>query len=132
MTDDIDILVLPDDVQTAVNQLHLQQIAPLRTGGSSGLTPEGLRIDTVSPPNQPWLGAAISQAVNTPHGRMIGAPFLVITKLWDSRGSQDETDVLGVLKRMSDADLEATRALVRVHLPNDVDDLESLIAMRNY
>ena len=63
---------------------------------------------------------------------MVAAPFLVVTKLWDSRGSQDETDVLGVLKRMTDADLDVTRRLVRQYLPNDVDDLESLIAMRNY
>ncbi len=63
---------------------------------------------------------------------MISAPYLVITKLWDSRGSQDETDVLGVLKKMTDADLNVTRELIKRYLPNDADDLETLIAMRNY
>jgi hypothetical protein len=132
MTDDIDVLVFSHDVQTAVTQLQLQQVSSLRTGDCSGVTPDGLRIDLVSPPNQPWIGAAISQAVTTPHGPMISAPYLVITKLWDSRGSQDETDVLGVLKKMTDADLNVTRELIKLYLPNDADDLETLIAMRNY
>jgi hypothetical protein len=132
MTDDVDVLVWPQDVETAVAQLRLEQVSPLRTGGCSGLSPEGVRIDLVAPPNLPWIGAAISQAIQTPHGPMVSAPFLVITKLWDSRGSQDETDILGVLKRMTDVDLDATRQLVSQYLPNDADDLESLIAMRNY
>lgn len=131
MTDVIDILVSPDDAPAAVTQLQLQQVSPLRTGGYGGTTPEGIRIDVVSP-NQRWVEAAISQAVQTSHGPMVSAPFLVITKLWDSRGSQDETDVLGVLKKMADVDLNVTRRFVRQYLPNDADDLESLIAMRNY
>jgi hypothetical protein len=131
MTDDIDILVSPQDAQTAITQLDLRQVSPLRTGGYSGTTPDGMCIDVVAP-DQRWVAPAIAQAVRTPHGPMVVAPFLVLTKLWDSRGSQDETDVLGVLKRMTDADLDVTRRLVRQYLPNDVDDLESLIAMRNY
>ena len=131
MTDDIDILVSPQDAQTAVSQLSLQQVSSLRTGGYSGVTPEGVRIDVVTP-NQPWVASAVSQAVRTSYGPMVSAPFLVISKLWDSRGSQDETDVLGVLKGMTDADLNATRQLVKQYLPDDVDDLESLIAMRHY
>ena len=63
---------------------------------------------------------------------MVAAPFLVVTKLWDSSGSQDETDVLGVLRRMTDEELDVTRRLVRQYLPDDADDLESLIAMRDY
>ena len=47
------------------------------------------------------------------------------------RGTRVEV-MLGVLKRMPDTDLDATRRLARQYLPNDVDDLESLIAMRNY
>ena len=131
MTDDVDVLVSPQDAQTAMTQLGLRQVSPLRTGGYSGTTPGGMRIDVVAP-DQRWVTPAIAQAVQTSYGPMVGAPFLVITKLWDSRGSQDETDVLGVLKRMTDADLDATRQLVREYLPDDVDDLESLIAMRNY
>jgi hypothetical protein len=106
-------------------------VSPLRTGGYGGVTPDGMRIDVVAP-DQRWVAPAIAQAVRTPHGPMVGAPFLVVTKLWDSRGSQDETDVLGVLGRMTDAELDVTRRLVREYLPNDVDDLESLIAVRNY
>jgi hypothetical protein len=131
MTDDIDILVSTQDAQTAIGQLALQQVSPLRTGGYSGLTPDGMRIDVVAP-NQQWVAPAVAQPIRTPHGPMVSAPFLVITKLWDSRGSQDETDVLGVLKRMTDADLNVTRQLVSQYLPNDVDDLEVLISMRNY
>ena len=131
MTDDIQVLAAPQNAQSAVAQLHLQQVSPLRTGVYSGVTPDGMRIDVVAP-NQAWVDSAISQPIRTPYGPMVSSPFLVITKLWDSRGSQDETDVLGVLKRMTDADLNLTRQLVKQYPPNDVDDLESLIDMRNY
>lgn len=131
MTDDVDVLVAPENLQNAINQLQLQQVPPLRTGGYSGVTPAGLRIDIVSP-NQPWVTPAIANTVTTAYGPMVSGPYLVISKLWDSRGSQDETDVLGVLGRMSDADLNAARQLIARFLPNDVDDLESLIAMRDY
>ena len=50
---------------------------------------EGLRIDVVAP-IQPWVKAAIAKAEATAYGPMVSAPFLVITKLWDSRGSHDE------------------------------------------
>jgi len=131
MTDAIDILVSSQDAQTAVAQLALQQGSPLRTGGYSGITPDGIRIDVVAP-NQRWVAPAVAQVVRTAHGPMVSAPFLVITKLCDSRGSQDELDALGVLKTMTDADLNVTRQLARQYLPNDVDDLESLISLRNY
>lgn len=90
-----------------------------------------MRIDLVSP-NQPWVELAIANAIATAHGPMVSSPYLVISKLWDSRGSHDETDVLGVLGRMRDDELNATRQLVAQFLPNDVDDLESLISMRHY
>lgn len=131
MTDDVDVLVAPENLQNAIRQLQLQQVAPFRTGGYTGITPAGLRIDLVSP-NQPWVESAIANPISTPHGPMVSGPNLVISKLWDSRGSQDETDVLGVLGRMGDAELNATRQLVARFLPNDVDDLESLITMRHY
>lgn len=131
MTDDIDILVAPENLQDAARQLQLQQISPLRRGGSTGTTPAGVRIDVVCP-NQPWVEPAIAHAISTEHGPMVSGPYLVISKLWDSRGSQDETDVLGVLGRMRDDELNATRQLVARFLPNDVDDLESLISMRDY
>lgn len=96
MTDDIDILVAPENLQSAVGQLQLQQVSPLKTGGYTGITAAGLRIDVVSP-NQSWVRPAIADAVVTAHGPMVSGPYLVVSKLWDSRGSQDETDVLGVL-----------------------------------
>ena len=131
MTDDIDILVSAADAQNAVAQLQLRQVSPLRTGGYSGLNPSGVRIDVVAP-NQTWVQPALANPVPTTHGPMVSGPFLVVSKLWDSRGSQDEVDVLGVLARMTDDSLNVTRELVRQYLPNDVDDLESLIAMRHY
>jgi hypothetical protein len=131
LTDDIDILVSAEDVQSAVTQLSLQRVSPLRTGGYGGVTPDGVRIDVVAP-DQRWVTLAVSQAIRTSYGPMVSAPFLVITKLWDSRGAQDETDVLGVLNKMTDVDLNVVRQLVRQHLPNDVDDLETLISIRSY
>ncbi|HJT31009.1 MAG TPA: hypothetical protein VJ783_03000 [Pirellulales bacterium] len=131
MTDHIDLLVAPEDLQNAFTQLQLEQVSPLRKGGYTGTTPTGVRIDLVSP-NQPWVAPAIANSISTAHGPMVSSPYLVISKLWDSRGSQDETDVLGVLGRMGDDELNATRQLVAQFLPNDVDDLKSLISMRHY
>lgn len=131
MTDDVGVLVTPENVQNAIRQFQLQQVSSLRTGGYSGMTPTGLRIDIISP-DQPWVVPAIANPISTDYGLMVSGPYLVISKLWDSRGSQDETDVLGVLGKMSDADFNATRQLVARFLPNDVADLESLIAMRHY
>jgi hypothetical protein len=101
-----------------------------RSGPSWGR--QSVLEEDVVAPKQRWLAPAIAQAVRTSHGPMISAPFLVIAKLWDARGSQDETDVLGVLSRMTDSDLNATRQLVRQYLPDDFDDLESLISIRNF
>lgn len=131
MTDDIDVLVAPENVQNVIRQLQLQTMSPFRAGGCSGTAPTGLRIDIVSP-NQLWVAPAIANAISTAHGPMISSPYLVLSKLCGSRGSQDETDVLGVLGRMGDADLNTIRQLVARFLPNDMDDLESLIAMRQY
>lgn len=73
MTDDIDILVAAENSQNAAQQLQLQQVCPFRTGGCSGTTPAGVRIDVVSP-NQPWVEPAIVNAISTEHGPMVSGP----------------------------------------------------------
>ena len=81
--------------------------------------------------------AVVKELGNAKTGILVQAYSLTSTPIAKAlleahkRGTRVEV-MLGVLKRMPDTDLDATRRLARQYLPNDVDDLESLIAMRNY
>lgn len=130
-TSDVDVLTRPDDAYAAATALGLQHTSPLSLGGVAGTLPSGQEIDIVAP-NQPWVDAAIQSGVNTPYGRMVAAPYLVLMKLWASRGAQDDTDMLHVLKKMTPEQLKQTKQIIKRYLPNEVEDLDSLISMRQY
>jgi hypothetical protein len=126
-TEDIDILVRPEDVGRIVAALGGTGPQPLAIGGVS-LKVKSVTVDVVAPSGR-WVGPAIDAAETTPHGRVISKPFLVLSKLWAMRGEQDDTDVLYVLKKMSPRERKATRALVSRYLPADADDLDSMLAL---
>lgn len=130
-TSDVDILVSPTHAKTVAERMALSDISTLTIGGLSGTAPNGTPVDLVSL-NEPWADEAIATAVNTPHGKVVAKPYLVLMKLWASRGAQDDTDMLYTLKGMSDQEVQQVRDLVKKHLPNEVEDLESMISMREY
>lgn len=128
LTSDIDILINPSNVSNAVKRLNGTNVKPLHIGGVT-FNSHGIDVDLIAP-NKPWLSTAISSANETQYGRIVSKPFLVLTKLWSSRGEQDDTDIIGVIRNMSEEEIIQTRKLIKKHLPNDVDDLEQFINMK--
>ncbi len=126
-TEDIDILARAEDVRPIVTALGGVRPRPRAIGGVS-IKVKGVPVDIVAP-QQPWVGPAIDSAQRTRYGTVISAPFLVLTKMWAMRGEQDDTDVLYVLRRMSPRDRRRTRALVSRYLPNEIGDLDSMLAL---
>lgn len=130
-TQDIDVLTTPENVEKITQRLNFVETKPITLGGVSGRLANGSEIDILSP-GKSWVGQAIKNAVSTPQGKVISPPFLVLMKLWASRGVQDDADMLHVLKKMTYEQLELTQQLIQKYLPNEVEDLEQLIMMKDY
>ena len=126
-TEDIDLLVRPEDAGRITEMLGGVRSKPLSIGGFS-IRVNGVPVDVIAP-RQPWVNPAIEAVKQTRYGKVISKPFLVLTKLWATRGEQDDTDILYVLRAMNSQEKQQTRTLVFRFLPNDVDDLESMLAL---
>jgi hypothetical protein len=126
-TEDIDLLARSEDVNRIARMLGGTQSKPLAIGGIS-IKVRGVPVDIVAP-KQPWVDPAIDAAERTRYGKVISKPFLVLTKLWAGRGEQDDTDILYVLRAMNAREKEQTRTLILHFLPNEADDLESMLAL---
>lgn len=131
MTEDIDILTLPEYVDEIVDTLGIEVESPLTVGGVAGRTIGGVEIDVVAPEDQEWLSGALKSAQDTPHGRVVSKPYLVLTKMWASRGAQDDTDMIKVLSNMSDSEKEMAATLVREYFPSMSDDIDQMIEIAN-
>ena len=68
----------------------------------------------------------------TAMGKVVSAPYLILMKLWASRGGKEDVDMLQVLKKMNSEDVSKTKLLIKKYLPNEFEDLESLINMAPY
>lgn len=126
-TEDVDILARASDVERISSVLGGIQPRPLAIGGLA-IRVRGIPVDLVAP-RQPWVDAAIASAKQTRYGKVISKPFLVLTKLWAGRGEQDDTDILYVLRAMKAREKEQTRTLILHYLPNEAEDLESMLAL---
>ena len=126
-TEDIDLLARPDDVGRITEMLEGIRLRPLAIGGVS-IKVKGVPVDVIAP-RQPWVGPALEAAQKTRYGKVISKPFLVLTKLWAGRGEQDDTDILYVLRAMNSREKEQTRTLIMHFLPNEAEDLESMLAL---
>ena len=128
LTSDVDVLIDPSHVDAAIEQLDGTIIKPLSIGGMA-INSNGIDVDLVAP-HKAWLSSAIAGANATKYGYIISKPYLVLTKLWSSRGEQDDTDVIGVIRNMNDEEITQTRKLIGRYLSNEVDDLEQFIKMK--
>jgi len=126
-TEDIDLLARPEDVSRITKMLGGIRSRPLAIGGVS-IKVKGVPVDIVAP-RQPWVDPALEAAKKTRYGKVISKPFLVLTKLWAARGEQDDTDILYVLRAMSSQEKQQTCTLIMRFLPNEADDLESMLAL---
>lgn len=126
MTEDIDILTLPEYVDDIVDVLGIEVESPLTVGGVAGKTIGGLEIDVIAP-DQKWVKGALAMAVDTPHGRVVSKPYLVLSKIWASRGAQDDTDIVKIIQNMDWSEKDATKMLVREYFLSMSDDIDQMI-----
>jgi len=133
-TSDIDVLVAPSDLEAAVQALEAKggkRGSPLTIGGITMVMPGEEEIDLVSP-GEAWVQDAIAGAVSTPHGRVASRPWIVLMKMWASRGLQEDTDMLYMIKAMSPAERRETKRLFRQWLPSDQEDLAQMLDLARY
>jgi hypothetical protein len=130
-TADVDVLVHIGDAEQAHAELR-QAGAVLRgdlsIGGSSWVLPDGTDLDVVES-QEPWVRAALEHSRPGPDGQpYVDLPYLVVMKLTASR-AQDLADVSRMVALADDRTLGRVRAAVRQHMPDAVQDLESLIKL---
>jgi len=133
-TSDIDVLVSPSDLEDAVQALESQggeRGAVLSIGGVTVRMPSGEDVDIVSP-GEPWVQDAVSGAASTPHGMVATRPWIVLMKMWASRGLQEDTDMVYMIKAMSPEERRETRRMFRRWLPSDIEDLDQMIGLAKY
>ena len=132
-TRDLDVVVLTQDLSEVKRRFERAGFsfkAPLAIGGSSWETPDGIPIDVIEGREEWWPDALSEAAANRDSG---GAPvlslrYLVLMKVKSGR-IQDSADVGRMIAGASAEQLDATRALVRRHAPDFLDDLGSMLAL---
>jgi hypothetical protein len=129
MTKDLDIVVHQRDGEAVIKRLEQAGYSinsRLAIPGYLLLSPDGTELDVVFG-NNPWLKEALDDLAHDPAGYpVIKLPYLVLMKMAAQR-AQDWADVSRMLGWASDADLDEVRAVVKQYMPEDLEDLESLI-----
>lgn len=133
-TKDVDILVSAADAPsvedtlrragaTLVGPLNINN--PLEIEGNSWRLLDGTDLDVLRSA-QPWVEEVLAQPNRDPAGLpVISLPYLVLMKLASGRGV-DMGDLSRMLGGADDKALAEVRRVVRKHLPDAVDDVESL------
>lgn len=129
MTKDLDIIVHQKFGETAVKRLEqagYRIVSQLSIPGCLMLSPEGTELDVLFG-NYAWLDEALSHTANDPAGYpIVRLPYLILLKM-EAQRAQDWADVSRMLGWASEADLDEVRAVVKRYMPQDLEDLESLI-----
>jgi len=131
MTDDLDVLVAAADAETLYEELMhggAMKAGRLAIGGSHWLLPDGTPLDVLEE-DAAWVAEAMAAPSPGPDGLpVIALPYLVLLKMRASRGI-DIGDLTRMLGAADEADLERTRQVIRTHLSDAEEDLESLIQL---
>ncbi len=133
MTQDLDIVIRTVDgsqVRRKLAEAGFTYRGELSIGGSSWTTPNGESIDILEGADI-WWTEAIADAQANRDGQglpIIPLPYLVLIKLRAGR-VQDIADVTRMLGQAGEATLDAVRMLFAQHVPEDMQDLESLIEL---
>ncbi len=129
MTKDLDVLVHPDDVQQVWSRLQAAgyTLGPaLGIAGRSARSPDGVEIDILEG-DFLWIDAALAAVTTDPAGLpILDLPYLIMMKLAASR-TIDLGDITRMLGLASDAQLAVVRQMVTRYMPEDADDLETMI-----
>lgn len=130
-TDDVDILVSTADlvqIERALRSAGARRQGPLTIGGAAWTLQDGTDLDVIVS-DAPWVPAALATPVRDPTGLpVIDLPYLVLLKLEASR-LVDIGDLGRMLGGADDQHLRRVRLVVARHMPDAVDDLESIIEL---
>ncbi len=131
-TVDLDVAVAIADAAAAEERLRsagFVLVGRLSIGGSSWRTPDGGMIDLLVL-RESWAREALADAQGNRdlQGLPISPlPYLVIMKL-DASRHQDVADLARMLGQATEEQLSEVRAAVRRWRPDDLEDLEAIIA----
>ncbi len=129
MTKDLDIMVHKNDGEAAVKKLEqagYRVVSHLAVPGYLMLSPDGVELDVIFG-SYPWLKEALGHPAYDPAGYpVVKLPYLIILKMAVQR-ARDLGDLGTMLGWASDGDLDEVRAVVKRYVPEDLEDLESLI-----
>lgn len=131
MTEDIDIITKPEFVSKIVKILGLEVSEKLTIGGVAATTPSGIEIDIIAP-GFDWVDGLLANADDSKYGKVVSKPYLIVTKIWASRGTQDDADIINTMKKMNDEEKETALKLVNSYFPNASEDVESMIEISKY
>jgi hypothetical protein len=131
MTLDTDILIAAVDreaAETAMERSGCLKQGLLSIGGSTWRMPGGRIVDLIAL-DAPWVADAIRTAAPGPCGMpYIKLPYLVLMKLESGR-LQDLADISRMLGAADEGALAETRTLIEALMPQDSEDLESMIQL---
>lgn len=133
VTQDLDIIISVHDATEAYEKLTaagFKRTGTLTIGGGAWQAPDGSQIDVLEGKDEWWpdvIKAAQSNcdAAGLP---VIPLPFLVMMKYQASR-LQDLADISRMLGQAGAATLAEVRAIFAKYMPDEQDDLESLIQL---
>lgn len=134
MTQDLDVLIHADDAAEANERLHAAGYAfkgHLTIGGSTWASPNGFVVDVLES-KEIWCAPALARAQSNRDAQgapILPLPYLTLMK-FDAGRAQDIADITRMLGQAAPDHLGAVRAVfLRWRTPDEVEDLESLIAL---
>ncbi len=129
MTKDLDILVRKSDGKEVIERLKkagYKLVSRLAVEGYLMRSPRGVDVDVLFG-KYPWLDEALMHPERDPAGYpVITLPYLIVLKLVANR-LRDMSDLAIMLGWAEEETLNKIREVVRRYLPNEIDDLESMI-----
>lgn len=132
-TQDLDIAVRREDreeVRKRLREAGFSYKGELSVGGSTWLSSSGMSLDVVELAEL-WFAKALVEAQHNRDAQglpVMPLPYLVLMKFQSGR-VQDLADVTRMLGQANDEMLNAVRQLFLQYLPEERDDLESLIVL---
>ncbi|NUM49410.1 MAG: nucleotidyl transferase AbiEii/AbiGii toxin family protein [Anaerolineales bacterium] len=129
MTKDLDILVRKSDGEAVIERLKkagYKLVSRLAVEGYLMRSPQGVDVDVLFG-KHPWLDEALTHPERDPAGYpVITLPYLIVLKLVANR-LRDMSDLAIMLGWAEEETLNKIREVVHRYLPNEKDDLESMI-----
>jgi hypothetical protein len=129
MTEDLDILIDIKDrdiVHKKLKQSGLNYLQELSIGGSTWKMPDSRLIDIIES-DEPWIEDALRRPNHDLQGLpVIQLPYLILLKLKSGR-TQDIADISRMLGLASDEDIKKVKNAVILYIPEQLEDLDSLI-----